>query len=50
MSATPENIASRPQRAVGVYDRPSRWRSPRVWMAIALGVTAAIAGIAFLAS
>lgn len=48
MPAIPEVTTERPARAIGVYDRPSPWRSPRLWIAVALGVTSALIGVAFL--
>jgi hypothetical protein len=46
MPANPDSTRERPASVIGVYDRPSPWRSPRLWIAVAVGVASALVGIA----
>jgi len=48
MSSTPQSTSARPARVIGVYDRPSPWRSPRLWIAVTVGVVSALVGVALL--
>ena len=44
MPTTPDSTSQR--SPIGVYDRPSPWRSPRLWIAVVVGVVAALVGFA----
>lgn len=50
MSTAPDSTTERRPSVIGVYDRPSPWRSPRIWIAVAVGVVSALVGLAFFAA
>ena len=50
MPPAPDSTTDRRPSVIGVYDRPSPWRSPRIWIAVAVGVVSALVSVAYFAA